>query len=147
MKSRTLLILFSILLSFSCSRENEGLLTEDFSVNQYPQTWKLFRMTGNMENHETNGEDMVWQEEYIFRSNGTVTKLREQDGETSDITGNYSLFNENERQGILIEYIEDSSLIGSCTGPEETLYFDEEDRVLYSNWWACDGPGLFYKRK
>lgn len=132
--------------TFSCSKK-DVMMEKDFSARFYPQTWKLFKMTGSFENSETTGEAMAWQEEYTFYSNGSVEKLRPREGESSGITGNYSFFQEDERQGILIEYEFENSLTGSCTGKEETLYFDPTGTILNSSWWACDGPGLFYKRK
>ncbi|MCM8568611.1 hypothetical protein NE848_04425 [Gramella jeungdoensis] len=146
MKLRRLILLLSILLAYSCSSNKDGLIIVDFSAGPYPQTWKLFKMTGSMVNSETAGEDMAWQEEYRFSSNASVVKTRTQDGVSSSITGDFTISQENDRQLIIIEYQEDSNLIGSCTGTEESLFFNAEDGVLNSNWWACDGPGLFYKK-
>ena len=147
MKLSKAIILIPVLFVFSCSSNKEGLLVEDFSVNEYPQTWKLFKMTGSLAYSETTGEDMAWQEEYRLTSDGRVVKTRTQDGESSSIMGYFSLIQQDEQSYILIEYEEDSDLIGSCTGTEESLYIDSQNKLLQSNWWACDGPGLFYKKK
>lgn len=145
--THSFVVLISVLFVFPCSSNKEGLLVEDFSANEYPQTWKLFKMTGNMANSETTGEDMAWQEEYRFNSDGRVVKTRTRNGESSSITGDFRLIQQNEQPYILIEYGENSDLIGSCTGTEESLSIDSQNKLLQSNWWACDGPGLFYKRK
>lgn len=145
--THSFVVLLSVLFVFSCSSNKEGLLVEDFSANEYPQTWKLFKMTGNMVNTETTGEDMAWQEEYTFNPDGSVVKTRTQDGESSSITGEFRISQEDERQLITIEYDEDSVLIASCSGIDEYLYFNVEKGYLHGSWWACDGPGLFYKKK
>lgn len=145
MKIKTVFILLSFLISFSCSKE-ESILVKDFGASSFPQTWKLYKMKGSLANSETTGKDMAWQEEYRFNADGTVVKTRTFEGETESITGNYERYQGTDMKGIRIEYAEDSELIASCSGTTETLYFKSGETVLYSSWWACDGPGLFYKK-
>ncbi|TBW29997.1 hypothetical protein [Gramella sp. KN1008] len=146
MKIKTFIILLSFLISFSCAEE-ESIMVKDFEAHSYPQTWKLYKMTGNLPDSETTGEDMAWQEEYRFSSDGTVVKTRKDDGESLSVTGRYELFQENDLKGIVIEYEEENEIIASCSGKVEDLFFKNEETELYGSWWACDGPGLFYKRQ
>ena len=129
----------------SCSKEGQVVKTQDFSIDQFPQKWHLVKMTGSFEGSQTTGEEMEWQENYIFKSDGSFLKTRNEMGESTSATGQYFL-NEEEK-GFILEYNESSSLIGNCTAEnKEYLYFDENSHYLLSNWRACDGPGLYYER-
>ena len=145
MKTLFSFLLISIFLMASCSRNSEVLKSEDLSINIYPQTWKLVQMSGNLVGSESEGDEMAWQENYIFNSDGSFIKTRITEGEIESASGRYS-FNEN-IQNFILNYEQTSPIIGNCGSKiEESLYFNEENKILQSNWWACDGPGLFYKR-
>lgn len=149
MKSSYLLIVISISL-FSCSNADNmkpEIDTLDLSVMEYPQKWQLFKMSGGMIGSETSGENMEYQEYYLFNKDLTFVKTRIEAGTEISFEGSYSIVNQNNEQGLLLEFNEENRLIGSCSSkPEEYLYLDKDNETLLSNWWACDGPGLFYKQ-
>ena len=139
------LLLVMILLFTSCSKDEQAIDTQDFSLKEFPQKWKLVKMTGNFQGSETTGQNMSWQENYIFNADGSFLKTRNENGESTSAGGYYS-FHEQE-QAFILNYNKSNPLIGNCTSEsKEYLYFDENKAYLLSNWWACDGPGLFYER-
>ncbi len=144
MKIRYLVILASMLFISACS--DKSLLDECLFTNDFPQTWKLMKMTGGIQPTVTEGEEMEWQEKYIFNADSTFTKIRYFNGDTIPVSGWYIFTEKYGEQAFVLSYGEANDLIGSCTSLEEYLYFDSNNENLLSNWWACDGPGLFYKR-
>jgi hypothetical protein len=50
-------------------------------------------------------------------------------------------------KSLVLTYEEVNNIIGSCYNrPVEYLYYRNDENLLLSNWWACDGPGMFYKK-
>ncbi|MCB7479632.1 hypothetical protein LGQ90_00005 [Gramella sp. ASW11-100T] len=114
---------------------------------EYPQKWQLFKMSSSMPGSEITGEDMEYQEYYLFKKNNTFIKTRIEDGIEISFEGSFSIVNQNNEQGFLLEFNEENRLIGNCSNkPEEYLYLDKDNEILLNNWWACDGPGLFYEQ-
>ncbi len=145
MKTLSSYILISFFLLASCSKSKETLQSEDFSITSYPQTWNLVKMTGSLEGSESTGEEMAWQENYFFKTDGSFLKTRITEGESESASGTYS-FDES-IQIFILNYNETSAIIGSCgSNMKESLTFNAESNTLQSNWWACDGPGLFYEK-
>lgn len=143
MKIMYFFLLSAMILICACSQNLED---ETLLADQFPQTWELIKMTGSLQTFQLIGEDMNWQEQYIFNSDGTFLKTRFINDDTLSIFGSYIFTKEYGEQSFLLHYEEKSDLIGSCSPQEEYLYFDYNKDNLLSNWWACDGPGLFYKR-
>lgn len=144
MKIRDFVILASMLFMLACSEKS--LMEERLYTNDFPQTWKLMKMTGGMQPTVFAGEEMEWQEKYIFNADSTFTKIRYVNGDTLSVSGSYIITEEYGDQAFLLSYSVPNDLIGSCTYLVEYLYSDSDKENLLSNWWACDGPGLFYKR-
>ena len=139
------LVLASFLVLSSCSKDNDTLVNKDFTSNDFPQTWKLIKMTGSVQGFESEGEDMDWQENYLFRSDGTFLKTRITEGESESASGSFIFDSQN--QNFLLSYNQVNNITGSCSSDaKEHLYFPQNSLILLSNWWACDGPGLFYER-
>ncbi|MCE2612341.1 hypothetical protein LVD13_05095 [Flavobacteriaceae bacterium D16] len=144
---RTHLLLVLIVLSLSCTNDNQEINSLEFNASVLPQKWKLVSMTGNFSGSVEEGEDMEWQETYILTSDQTFTKTRETAELTLTGTGTFQFFSENEAVGIVFTFNEDFEIIGNCTGDQiEYLYLDTDQKTLVASWWACDGPGLFYQR-
>jgi len=62
-----LLVIISGFLSCSNDSEDESITVQDFSIQEFPQRWDLFKMSvGMLANSEITGEDMEYQEYYIF---------------------------------------------------------------------------------
>ncbi len=126
---------------------------EDVEVEiDLPQTWKLFKMTCHTsETCETTGEDMFYQDTYIFSEDMTVLKVRIKDNDTLKIEGVFNVTGtEFETYAFNIDYEgeatpEDIDIISGCYSRKEYLFITEQDEeVLKNDWDACDGPGLFY---
>lgn len=141
MKSLIIITLFICTL-ISCTKDYTEEL--EFDIQQYPQKWQLIEMSGNIQISVTMGAKMTWQEFYLLDANGTFIKYREQDGIVVQVSGNFSFEEKPDGKYLTLEYKTDNPIIGSCTRQKEILAF--ESNRLISTWWACDGPGLFYKR-
>lgn len=143
----SILFLFTLIIS-SCSWNDQSIENKKLSINKYPQEWKLVKMTTGLSGTEKRGEKMSWQESYMFKSDGSFLKTRKRDGEVRSANGKYSLQEKNREKFFKLEYDNESPLIGNCSSENtEYLYFDEHGDYLMSNWWACDGPGLYYQEK
>lgn len=145
MKFSYLLLAMTLFLT-SCSKEEPGMEALGFSATQFPQKWILVKMTGNsVETPAYTGENMYWQENYVFNADGSFLKTRIKNGESTTAEGNYTVSEED--QTFILNHHNRNPLIGNCNmGNTEYLSFDKNRVNLLSNWWACDGPGLFYKR-
>ena len=135
--------LFPVLLLFvlvSCSKD------KSLNSSSFPQKWQLVKMTGQVPNSETTGENMDWQEYYQFNSDGTFTKHRDYQGETYEATGTFLSTNQNGDTYFELDFNTDSPIIGSCDGPGmEVLWLKSSDQLI-NTWQNCDGPGMEYAR-
>lgn len=141
MKNLAIIIIFICVFS-SCTKDTDDSTT----TSDYHGKWTLVKMTGSMQNSETTGSAMAWQEFYMFNNDGTFTKSRTQNTVTTTVSGRY--ITKNSPEGLFLEltYTKDSELIGSCYGNlKEELYF-LTNNTLSSTWRYCDGPGLDYQK-
>ncbi|RIJ36825.1 hypothetical protein [Pontibacter oryzae] len=135
-----------VLVLFSCDKEKLSAEAElTFKELSEPQKWELVKMSGQIADSETTGKAMPWQEYYTFNPDGSFTKVRAVEGSLISATGTYKYHITHSEKYIELIYPAYNDLIGSCTSAElkETLIVNENG--LQSNWWACDGPGLWYK--
>lgn len=145
-----MLIAFLIGVLFSCTKSDklEPEQYREFDIKQYPQTWQLVKMYGQIPNSETEGDKMEWQESYILNSDGTFTKSREYDGKKTSASGTF-VFKEQKPDGTFVEltFEKTNSLIGSCysSSLKEILWM-KSDNYIVGTWSYCDGPGLEYRR-
>jgi len=139
MKKLNILFLLLIIL-FSCSDDDQS------SLKNYQGKWELTQMTGSIQNSETTGSDIEWQEFYLLNANGTFIKSRERNGVVTEISGTYSLVNSSNNNSLQFTYNSESEIIGTCSSElKEELHFQSEN-ILFSNWEQCDGPGLKYEK-
>jgi hypothetical protein len=140
MIKKYLLCLFLICSLSTCTGDDE------LEPDQFPQKWQLVKMTGEMVNSESTGDDMDWQEYYILKSDDTFTKFREREGLLSEASGTFEFANTLEVKYLELSYPRENELIGNCVQePRERLVLESDD-ILLGTWSACDGPGLEYKR-
>jgi hypothetical protein len=116
-------------------------------AGQFPQKWELVSMSGMVANVPPKKEDeMDWQEHYVLRADGTFLKSRNYGKEAIVESGIYEIVQLEDGQYLKLIYSSNNEIIGNCSNdPEEFLRF-EKNNTLVGTWWACDGPGLFYKR-
>src|SRR6478736_5108346 len=160
MKKLSFVIIATSLL-LSCSKGHEPTPNEeeefcsgeiDLSEGQFPQTWKLVKMTGGMINSETTGVDMAWQEVIVLNSGGAFTKTRKRDNVMTEASGTYkferSLGGDPAYIGLILTYSFENELIGSCQSIlRQETYMLKSKCKLVGTWSACDGPGLEYTRQ
>jgi hypothetical protein len=140
-----MLCLFSLIL-ISCDKdeqEPEKFTVVDFSATNFPQEWKLVAsraaMIPNAKVTKVEGKA----ESYIFNEDFTFQKKSKIEDETIIAEGTYSI---DEREFIILEYLEESDLIASCNRKSKLEYLHFSDsQLINDSWIACDGPYLYYK--
>lgn len=139
---KSLLVMFLIICAtLSCSKD------ENFDPDKYPQKWVLVKMTGQIPNSETTGENMEWQEYYLLNPEGSFMKHREREGIEYEAAGSFTWVDETSGKFLELTFNADNEIIGNCfPTPTETLWLKSEDKLL-GTWSNCDGPGLEYERK
>lgn len=125
---------------FSCSKEKLETKTEE----NYPAKWQLVKMTGSFSNSETTGSNMSWQEYYIFYSDSTFLKSREQSGSTKEATGTYA-YDAVDKNKLLLTYKTGVELMASCLVAKKEYLRLESSNKMVATVNACDGPGLEYQ--
>ena len=120
--------------------------TKESYLENFPQTWQLISMSGQIPNSTTTGPDMEWQESYFLNSNGTFSKSRERNGILIEACGTFEIKNLSDGKFLELIYKSATTLIASCTpGLKETLWVRSESKMT-GTWSYCDGPGLEYER-
>ena len=137
------LLLFALLAGLlgGCSDEVEAIetLSEEIQCTK----WKLIMMTGQLALPPETGNDMEWQETYIFLNNDAFIKTRLRNGVTTEASGTYQIVNDDGEENLQLTF-NDDKLVGNCDStPVETLHL--VSGKLVSTWQQCDGPGLTYK--
>ncbi|MEO2071860.1 MULTISPECIES: hypothetical protein [Zunongwangia] len=145
MKEKVFILLVMLILN-SCSDDKENRELQNLSFNEFPQEWELVKITGSIPGYEITNDEIEMQEIYVFESDGSFSKTRIENQKETSFGGHYIL--SEDKKSIQLMYDESNPIIGNCSSDEniENLYIDEEDQFLLNNWWACDGPGLYYQR-
>jgi len=145
MNNRRSLLLFLIAFA-SCTYNNVDLETQGINLKQ-PEKWQLVEMTGNIANVPPLTESkMPWQEWYVFYPDHSFSKIRVRDNVTIDANGSYRVVTLSDGQYLELLYPSVNDLIGNCSAEAKELLAIKHDDELIGTWWACDGPGLFYKK-
>lgn len=127
----------------SCSKDVP--LTENskkLTMSSGKQKWVLTKMTGAFGLGSTTGSAMAWQEYFIFNSNGTFTKQRQQDTGTKSATGTFATITASGQEMIELTYSGGDDLKATCFPKEQLLKVSAD--LLQGTWGACDGPTLEY---
>lgn len=148
------LLLICLATSYSCTKEtNDMTSTPNITASMgYTGTWELVKMTGSLVGQESTGNDMQWQETYIFNKDKTFVKTRVHGDSTTLASGTYQLkaieeVGDRETRLMNIELFHniENTIIGDCSSnkTKESLFFST-DHKLKNTWNQCDGPGLEY---
>ena len=141
---RFLSIFLGFLLIYGCT--SDDLVLKDTDLQFSSQKWVLVQMTGGMVDSSTEGENMEWQESYVFNPDGTFVKTRERDSVITEAKGTFEMveFDNDDADYLELTYITGANLAGNCSGEDtETLRYLSNTEI-YNTWMACDGPGLYY---
>ncbi|WP_405384476.1 hypothetical protein [Maribacter sp. LLG6340-A2] len=137
---------FVFFMLVSCSNEDDfGLESTQFVFSE--QKWELVKMTGSIADSETTGNEMEWQEYYIFSPEGTFLKSRTVDEVVYEATGSFEVveYDEDPNHYLELTFNTGEELSGNCTGDDKELLMYRTSTTISSLWMACDGPGLDYK--
>ncbi|WP_066225366.1 hypothetical protein [Formosa haliotis] len=142
MKKATLICLLLGLL-LACSNDDDS----NTNTTEVIGTWKLTEMTGNLPNSTTSGDEMEWQETYLFNPDLTFTKSRERNGITTEASGTFLLKQTSHESLLELKFNTENDIIGSCYSDLKEDFYIEASNTLSSTWKNCDGPGLIYKKQ
>lgn len=136
-------ILIAILIFFnSCSKDE----AEAIVSSGYYGKWTLVAMNGTLQNSETTGTAMAWQEYYVFNTNGTFIKFRDKNGIKTTLSGTFTTSIQSAGIFFELSYPKDSDIIGSCFGNQKEILYLADNNTMSSTWSYCDGPVLYYKK-
>ncbi|UII28061.1 hypothetical protein LVD15_06445 [Fulvivirga maritima] len=68
------------------------------SSNESYMVWKLVRMTGSLRGETFTGDEMAYQEQYVFNEDNTFVKSRTAEGKTEEAKGTYKLEEKGEER-------------------------------------------------
>lgn len=122
-----------------------GLESTEFVLTE--QKWELNQMIGNYKGSETTGDDMAWQEYYLFSPVDTFVKSRARDEMATEANGTFEVveFENDSEHYFLLTFDSGEELGGNCgDGVNELLVYKSATKIS-STWQACDGPGLDYE--
>ncbi|QLE02539.1 hypothetical protein HX109_13580 [Galbibacter sp. BG1] len=134
-----------LLLIASCTDDDDNNYPKEVSIMG---NWRLIEMKGSVPNSTTIGENMEWQEIYVFEADSTFTKTRVVKDNDSILrqSGTFTTKTENASDFFILKFQEESPIIATCyEGLEECLFFTPSGN-LKSQYDACDGPGLLYEK-
>ncbi len=150
---QTLVRVLIIGLLVSCSEDPDSLKESctgkiDLETQQFPQVWKLVKISGGMLNTETTGANMYWQETIQLNADGTFIKHREENNHASEASGTYSfaLAGDQESIELTLTYSSARNLVVSCYGQLTEKYILQTKCKLVGTWTHCDGYGLYYEK-
>ena len=103
---------FLVLMMVSCSNQNN----EAIDLKNDRQTWKLVKMTGSLQNSETTGTNMAWQEQ-IQLIDGRFEKERMENGRSTKISGSYEFSDEVDGRYLILKYV-----LCSCQLAQQAQY-------------------------
>lgn len=139
------LIALIALFTLSCNKDSEVQRVCD--PNVFPQKWQLVKMSGNIPNSTTTGQSMEWQEQYLFNSDGTFNRKRQQKNNSSfESKGKYEIVTKSHEIFYILTYTEGNILPGSCYSDSLEHLMIISSGKLQNTWSTCDGPGLEYTR-
>ncbi|MDX6183021.1 hypothetical protein SGQ44_11925 [Flavobacterium sp. Fl-77] len=138
-------IIFILVLSlFSCSNETKEISAA--SASDFHGKWTLIKMSGTFPDSETTGNQMEWQEFYIFNTDRTFVKTRVRNNTTTTESGIFETKDFNGLTHFELTFLGNSTLAGNCYGNSKESLFIDADGLLTGTWRTCDGPGLVYKK-
>jgi hypothetical protein len=150
---QTLIRAIIIGLVISCSQDSELLNDScagkvDLEMQQFPQLWKLTKISGGMLNTETTGANMYWQETIQLNADGTFIKHRVENNIASEASGTYSFALAGDEQSVelTLTYTFTINLVVSCYGQLTEKYILLTKCKLIGTWAHCDGDGLHYEK-
>jgi hypothetical protein len=144
-----LILALSIFWITSCSSDDDTI-----TENNFLGEWELVKMTSSFGDEANTGAEMEWQESYVLKADGTFTKTRVRDNQTSVAQGTFTIDEDTDTFGLpaiaLITMVYESAndIIATCYSDKlhEELYFETQDSMI-STYEQCDGLGLEYAKK
>ncbi len=138
-------ILFLIAVCHSCNKSDIDKEQGTFKLQNSSQKWELVAITSSWTNEITTGNNLDWQEFYVFNPDGTFLKSREQDdGRMSKATGTYAIVDSSGEEYLELIFETGDELRASCSQGKEFLSLRKK-KLLNGSWVPCDGPSFEYR--
>lgn len=138
-------LLFLLLITaISCNTSDP--IAKAFDQKAFPQKWQLVQITGSFVNSITKGEDMSYQEFYLFEKNGTFHKERVTKEGKDTATGTYKLIKIQDSDYFELTYLEGKTIFETCGNKDTEVLYIISNKQISGGSAACDGPGLLYER-
>lgn len=122
-------------------------------------TWELVKLSGSWTGEIIEGEDLDFQERYIFHQDGTFIKYSERAwsyiGDVPEgpfqALGNFEIEPSSDVRFIFeLNLIFDTGeeVVANCgQGNQEFLIINPNQELVNTSWAACDGPGFYYHKQ
>lgn len=124
-----------------------GVTTLPHAKEDFPQEWKLIKMSGMMLNSETSGEDMQYQESYRFFPDKTFSKIRKRNNAADEASGTFNVIRtENGEEYYKLVFAEKNELIENCNGGKEEWLIIDGSETIRGTANACDYPTKIYNK-
>lgn len=112
----------------------------------FPQKWKLVEMSTMMVNSQTSGDNMPYQEFYVFNEDQSFIKKRHIDNDSLQAEGNYRLIETEAGEKMLeLTYTKRDDLVENCSGNNIEFLSITSEKNLRGTANACDHASKLYK--
>ena len=140
-----LLAVVLITVCFSCTTDDVEEKRNQFKLKNSPQKWELTAITSYWPaSAPLTGDNLEWQEFYIFHPDSTFLKSREyKDGTNSQATGSYTVNDSSGETYIDLLFTTGEELRASCSVEERISI--RRNLLLNGSWVPCDGPSFEYR--
>ncbi|WP_052958718.1 hypothetical protein [Maribacter thermophilus] len=138
------LILLAVLVLFGCT--SDDLVLKEAKLSFTSQKWELQQMVGSMVDSVAMGDEMEWQEYYIFNPDGSFYKRSVRDSIAIEASGTFQMveYDNDETDYLELNYTTGQELAGSCAADNKEVLMFVSNTLISNTWMACDGPGLYY---
>jgi hypothetical protein len=153
MKRTLFLFLGSVIILFSCNQDDKN---PEFNILGY---WNLVEITPSFSLSDLGGNELDFEEKYIFNNDGTFIKFSTKMkgvGEVLEIPaqalGQFQINPSASSQENVIYEIElvfetNQEMAANCgEGNSEFLFVTKEYKLINNTWSSCDGPGFIYTK-
>jgi hypothetical protein len=131
----------------SCS-DDDMVKSQEFSTSDLPQTWELYFLTTGLSGESLEGDEISFEETYVFRQDGTFSKSYKSDSFQGAGKGTFIVEETGDGELIRLSYDSEIGELSQCSRENlETINISEDSTTLRNV--ACiafDGPGLYYQR-
>lgn len=139
-------ILFLFCLStvlISCTTDDDNVNTDIENFNSKLPSEYLF--TGYESDGKTSPIELPFEESYDFNEDGTLTKTRTSESNTTTVNGTFTIITEDGFQNIRIT-LENDDITTNCDNTQLENLVILSNTTFVNRTDACDGPNYRYSK-